>query len=64
METDNFMKDNLWIMLIVVLLFTAFVAYVLNKNNDPEEDEGNDIHLWQDEVKEEEDKPKNDTDED
>lgn len=35
--SDEFMKENMWIIVLVVLLFVAFVGYGLNKNIDPSE---------------------------
>ena len=58
MISDSFMQDNLWIMVMVVLLFTAFVGGILNKNIDPNE-------IEEDEEEEEEDEFKsNNTNED
>jgi hypothetical protein len=37
MVSDDFMHDYLWILVIVVLLFTAFIGGILNKNIDPNE---------------------------
>jgi hypothetical protein len=46
---NNFIEDNLWIFVMAILVFTCFVAYNLNKNIDPseeeEEDQEEDINL-------------------
>jgi hypothetical protein len=46
---NNFIENYLWLFVIVILLFTCFVGYILNKHIDPneieEEDEEEDINL-------------------
>ncbi len=42
MVSDEFMHDYFWIVIMVVLLFTAFVGGILNKNIDPNEIEEDD----------------------
>lgn len=37
MVSDDFMKEYLWVIMLVVLLLIAFIVYALNKNIDPEE---------------------------
>ena len=36
---NSFIEDNLWIFVIGILVFTCFIAYTLNKNTDPSEEE-------------------------
>jgi cytoskeletal protein RodZ len=35
---EAFIKDHLWIVIVIVVGFTAFVGYLLNKNSDPSEE--------------------------
>lgn len=37
MVSDEFMKEYLWVVVLAVLLLTAFIGYALNKNIDPNE---------------------------
>lgn len=37
MNNESFIENYLWIIVLVILLFTAFVGYTLNKNIDPDE---------------------------
>lgn len=39
---DNLMKDYFWVVVLAIVCLTVFIAYVLNTNIDPEEDE----HDW------------------
>lgn len=41
MELDAFMKDYLWIVAIVIVIFTIIIAKFLNTNIDPDEIEDN-----------------------
>lgn len=35
--SDAFIKDYMWILIVLVLIFTVFIGYTLNKNIDPSE---------------------------
>ena len=37
MNNECFIEDYLWIVAVVILAFTIYVAYLLNKNTDPSE---------------------------
>jgi uncharacterized membrane protein len=37
MISDTFMHDYSWILMGVIIVFTAFIGYILNKNIDPDE---------------------------
>lgn len=37
MVSDEFMKEYLWVVVLAILLLTAFIGYALNKNIDPNE---------------------------
>lgn len=37
MVSDEFMKEYLWVVVLVILLLTCFIGYALNKNIDPNE---------------------------
>lgn len=42
MELDDFMKDYLWIVAVVIIIFTIIIAKILNTNIDPDEIEQED----------------------
>lgn len=37
MSSECFIEDHLWIVIVVILAFTLYVSYLLNKNTDPED---------------------------
>ncbi len=35
--SEDFLKNHMWILVIIILVFTIYVGYILNKNIDPSE---------------------------
>jgi type II secretory pathway component PulF len=43
MNAESFIEDYLWLVVLIIIAFTIFVAYLLNKNIDASEcEEGDD----------------------
>jgi hypothetical protein len=42
MNSTDFVKDYLWVGILIIVGFTAYVAYLLNQNIDPSDAEEDD----------------------